>query len=60
MRLDLILFAVVVEDVDESAGAAVENMEVSEALNEAAEAAKTSAAAALRAACIFFRLLVID
>ena len=51
--LALILFAVVVEDVDESAGAAVEDMEVLTTLDEAAVAAKALAAAALRAACIF-------
>jgi len=50
----LFLFAVVEEDVDESAAAAVEDMEVLTALDEAAEA---SAAAALQAACIFFCLL---
>ena len=49
----LILFAVVVEDVDESAGAAVEDMKVLTDLNEAAEAAVALAAAALQAACIF-------
>ena len=58
--LALILFAVVEEDVDESAGAAVEDMEVSAALKEAAVATKALAAAALRAACIFLRLFIID
>ncbi len=61
--LALILFAVVEEDVDESAAAAVEDMEVLTTLNkaaEAAEAAETLAATALRAACIFFRLFIID
>ena len=45
--LALILFAVIVEDVDESAGAAVEDMEVSAALDEAAVEEE---AVALRAA----------
>ena len=52
--LTLILFAVVEEDVDESAAVAVENMKVLRTLVNAAEAAETLAAAALRAACIFF------
>ena len=56
--LALILFAVIVEDVDESAGAAVEDMEVSAASDAVAVAAIT--AEALQAACIFFRLLIID
>jgi hypothetical protein len=55
--LALILFAVVEEDVDESAAAAVEDIEVLTTLDKAAEA---SAAAALRAACIFLRLFSID
>ena len=55
--LALILFAVVEEDVDESAAEVVEDMEVLTTLDKAAEA---SAAAALRAACIFFRLFRID
>ncbi len=58
--LALILFAVVEEDVDESAGAAAEDMEVLTTLDEAAEVAEASAAVALRAACIFFRLFSID
>ena len=58
--LALILFAVVEEDVDESAAAAVGDMEVLTTLDAAAEAAVASAAAALRAACIFFRLFRID
>ena len=57
--LALILFAVVEEDVDESAAAAVENMEVLPALDEVAVAAE-ALAAALREACIFFCLLIID
>ena len=56
MILALILFAVVGEDVDESAAAAVEDMEVLTTLDEVAVAEEASAAAALRAACIFFRL----
>jgi hypothetical protein len=51
--LALILFAVVEEDVDESAAAAVEDMEVFTILDEAAVAEEASAAAALRAARIF-------
>jgi hypothetical protein len=58
--LALFLFAVVEEDVDKSAAAAVEDMEVLTALDEAAVAAEALAAAALRAACIFFCLFVID
>ena len=54
--LPLILFAVIEEDVDESAAAAVEDMEVLTTLDEAAEAERASVAAALRAACIFFCL----
>ena len=58
--LALFLFAVVEEDVDESAGAAAEDMEVLTTLDAAADVAEASAAAALRAACIFLRLFVID
>ena len=54
--LALILFAVVEEDVDESAAAAVEDMEVLTTLDAAAEVAEASAAAALQAARIFFCL----
>ena len=61
--LALILFAVVEEDVDESASAAVEDMEVLTALNKVAVAvvavtAVTAEALAvvLQAACIFFHL----
>ena len=52
--LALILFAVVEEDVDESAAAAVEDMEVLTTLDKAAVAAEALAAAALQAAWIFF------
>ena len=55
-----ILCAVVEEDVDEFAAAAVEDMEVLTALDEAAVAAETSVAAALRAACIFPCFFSID
>ena len=58
--LALFLFAVVEEDVDESAAAAMEDMEAWTTLDEAAVAAEASAAAALQAACIFLRLFVID
>jgi hypothetical protein len=51
--LALILFAVVEDDVDESAGAAMEDMEVLKKLDEAAVAAEASTAA-LQAARIFF------
>ena len=51
--LALFLFEVVEEDVDESAAAMVEDIEVLTALDEAAVAAEASVAAALRAACIF-------
>ena len=51
--LALSLFAVVEEDVDESAAAAVEDMEVLTTLDEAVLAPE---AAALRAARIFFCL----
>ena len=54
--LAIILFAVVEEDVDESAAAAVEDMEVLTTLDAEAEVAEASTAAALRAAWIFFRL----
>ena len=58
--LALIVFAVVEEDaVDESAAAAVEDMEVLMTLVEAAVAAE-ALAAALRADCIFFCLSIID
>jgi hypothetical protein len=50
--LALFLFAVVEEDVDESAAAAVEDMEVLTALDAAAEVAEASAA--LQAVWIFF------
>ena len=56
----LFLFAVVEEDVDGSAGAAAEEMEVLTTLDAAAETKRASAAAALRAACIFLRLFSID
>ncbi len=52
--LALILFALVEEDVDESAAAAVEDMEVLTTLDKAAVEAEALAAAALRAAWIFF------
>ena len=52
--LALFLFEVVEEDVDESAAAAVEDMEVITTLDDEAEAAV--AAEALQAACIFFCL----
>jgi hypothetical protein len=42
--LALILFAVVVEDVDESAGAAVENMEVLTTMDKVAVEEEASAA----------------
>ncbi len=54
--LALFLFAVVEEDVDESAGAAAEDMEVLTTLDAAADVAEASAAAALRADCIFLCL----
>ena len=54
--LALILFEVVEEDVDESAAAAMEDMEVLTTLDEAAKVAVASAAAALRAALICFCL----
>jgi hypothetical protein len=55
--LALFLFEVVEEDVDESAAAVVEDMEVLTTLDAAAVAAEASA---LRAACIFLRLFSID
>ena len=58
--LALFLLAVVEEDIDESAVAAVEDMEVLTTLDMAAKVAEASAAAALRAALIFFCLLIID
>ena len=58
--LSLFLFAVVEENVDESAAAAVEDMEVFTTLDEAAEAAEALVAAALRAALIYFCLFIID
>ena len=58
--LALFLFAVVEEDVDESAAAAVEDMEVLTTLDVAAEVVEASAAAALQPALIFFCLLIID
>ena len=54
--LALFLCEVVEEDVDETVAAAVEDMEVLTTLDPAAEVAEASAAAALRAAWIFFRL----
>ncbi len=54
--LALFLFEIVEEDVDESAAAAVENMEVLTTLDGAAAAVEALAAAALQAVCIFFRL----
>ena len=57
--LALFLFEVVEEDVDESAAAAVEDMEVLTTLDVAAEVAEASAAAALRATLIFFCLFII-
>ena len=51
--LALIFFAVVEEDVDESAAAAVEDMEVLTTLDKAAVAAEALATATLRAARIF-------
>ena len=51
--LALFLFEAVEEDVDESAAAAVEDMEVFTKLDKAAEAERALVAAALRAARIF-------
>ena len=56
--LALTLLAVVEEDVDEYAVAAVKVMEVLTTLDMAAAAAE--ATEALQAACIFFCLFVID
>ena len=56
--LALFLFEIVEEDVDESAAAVVDDIEVLTALDEAAVAERASEA--LRAACIFFCLFVID
>ena len=56
----LILFAVVKEDVDEYAAAAVEDIEVLTTFDKAAVAEESGVAAALRAACIFFCLCIID
>jgi hypothetical protein len=58
--LALILFTVVEEDVDESAAATMEDIEVLAALDAAAVAVEALAAAALRAALILIRLLIID
>ena len=58
--LALFLFAVVEEDVDESAAAAVEEIEVLMTLDESAVAAVATEAAALRAACIFPCFFSID
>ena len=57
--LALILFAVVEEDVDESAAAAVKDMEVFKTLDKAVVVVEVLAAA-LRAALIFFCLFIID
>jgi len=55
--LAIILFAVIEEDVDESAAAAMEDMEVLTTLGKTAEVTvATEASAALQAARIFFRL----
>ena len=56
--LALFLFEVVEEDVDESAAAAVEDMEVITTWDKAAVMAE--AFSALRAAWILFCLLIID
>ena len=58
--LALFLFEIVEEDVNESAAAVVEDIEELTALDKAAVAVVASAAAALRAACIFLRLFSID
>ena len=58
--LTLILFALVEMDLDESAAAAVEDMEVLTTLDKAAVADEALAAAALRAACIFPCFFSID
>ena len=57
--LALIVFAVIEEDVDESAAAAMEDMEKLTTLDKAAVAAE-ALAAALHEALIFFCLFVID
>jgi hypothetical protein len=51
--LALFLFAVVEEDLDESTAAAVEDIEVLTAQDEAAVAVEVLAAADLQEACIF-------
>ena len=51
--LALFMFEVVEEDVNESAAAAVKDMEVLTTLDVAAEVAEALAAAALQRACIF-------
>ena len=53
MMLALFLFTVVEEDLDESAAAEVEDMEVLTTLDKTKVAAEALAAAALQAACIF-------
>ncbi len=58
--LTLFLFALVEEDVDESAAAAVEDIEVLTTLDKAAVAAEALVAADLREDCIFFCLFRID
>ncbi len=59
--LALILFAVVEEDVDECAAAAVEDMEVLTTLDAAADTAvAVEALAVLRVARILFCLFIID
>ena len=58
--LALFMFEVVEEDVDESAAAAVEDMEVLMTLDAAAVAAEALATAALRAARIFPCFFSID
>ena len=58
--LALFLFEVVEEDVDESAAAVVEDIEVLMALDAAAVAMETLAAAALQAARIFPCFFSID
>ena len=58
--LALLLFAVVAEDVDESAAAVVEEIKVLMTLDAAVVAAEASAAAALRVARIFPCFFSID
>jgi len=58
--LALFLFEIVEEDVNKSAAAAAEDMEGITALDKAVVATEASAAAALRAALIFFCLFIID